>query len=116
MHSWRPLLSQGRMVSADEQACCRGCNDKTQSEEIKLPEGSHRIKPSRAKARYSWQHQHGRPNLLSWQRCGAGLDGGLRTYRGLFSLACSISRESWQEDEDLKLGVQEPIVVIDEVD
>ena len=63
MLSFRPRLSEKRLVRSDTQALCRG-----------LPEGSHRYPKEWLRDRYSWQDEDGKPLAPSWAKCGPGVE------------------------------------------
>ena len=117
MLSWRPSLSQGKMVRADEQSWCIFWNEKTQEEQARYPEGSHRVRPSWGQDRYSWLDEAGRPELPQWQKCGPGIEEPMDMEdKTQAKIGDKIELQSWAADPGLRHGVEEPIVVIDEVD
>ena len=109
MLSYRPNLRTGKMERCDTQEWC-------QAEEL-VKEGSHRIKASWAQDRYSWLDENMRPKQPEWQRCGPGIE----THEDMEDSTahgepgCKIQLKSWEKDEELKSGVEEPCVIIDEV-
>ena len=62
MLSWRPSLSQMKLVRSDGQAWAQ-----------QLPEGSHRYPSEWLKDRYSWLDEHGTPCEPRWNSCGVGV-------------------------------------------
>ena len=115
MLSHRPNLRTGKMERCDTQAWCQK-KDEEGKVECKFPEGTHRIKKQWAENRYSWLGEDGRPEQPEWQRCGKAVhepeDMEDATAHG--EPGCKVKLQSWAEDEDLKDGVEEAAIVIED--
>jgi hypothetical protein len=105
MLSYRPSLSQNKMVRSDEQDWASG-------EDMK--EGSHRIPKCWFDDRYSWL-EGGIPQKPEWERCGADVkcpqDMEDPTAHG--DQGAKVELACWKDDEELKHGVEEPCIEID---
>ena len=84
--------------------------------ECKFPEGTHRIKKQWAENRYSWLGEDGRSEQPEWQRCGKTVDGpeDMEDATAHGEPGCKVQLESWAEDEDLKDGVEEAAILVED--
>ena len=105
MLSYRPSLTQNKMVRTDEQDWASG-------EDMK--EGSHRIPKCWFEDRYSWCEE-GIPQKPQWERCGDDIKGpqDMEDPTAHGEEGAKVELACWKDDEVLKDGVEEPAIMIE---